>query len=127
MSLVVCSGAILKCSFGTLPSSLNVLPVYGVMGKTPIATIMDNKPFINIFPFGLCTTLSNPATAAATAAAAGVFTPAPCIPAIVAPWILGNPKILIKNFPILTMDSKLMCMWGGIIQPISPGQFQIFA
>jgi len=43
------------------------------------------------------------------------------------PWLIGNPKILVENFPALTSDSKLMCAWGGIIQIISPGQFKIQA
>ena len=41
---------------------------------------MDNKPFVNVLPFGLCTSLANPITAAQTAAALGVLTPGPCTP-----------------------------------------------
>ena len=44
---------------------------------------MDNKPFANILPFGLCTSLANPITAAQTAAALGVLTPGACTPVTV--------------------------------------------
>ena len=40
---------------------------------------MDNKPFVNILTFGICS-LANPATAALTAAALGVLTPARVFP-----------------------------------------------
>ena len=49
MSLCVCHGAVLQCPFGSNPSTLNVLPnsMTNVCNK-PMATIMDNKPFVNI-------------------------------------------------------------------------------
>ncbi len=126
MSFLVCMGANLKCSFGTTPSTLIVLP-RKVLCPMPIANIMDHVPFLNILPFGMCTTLSNPAVASATAAALGVLTPVPCVPVLQSPWIPGSPKILIQNFPALTSESKLMCMWGGVIQILSPGQMKIQA
>ena len=39
----------------------------------PAANIMDHVPMVNIMPFGMCITPSNPAVAAATAAALGVL------------------------------------------------------
>ena len=77
----VCMGALLQCSFGVAPSSLVVLPVNKMMTSfVPAANIMDHKPMVNIMPFGMCTSPSNPVVAAATAAALGVLTPMPCIP-----------------------------------------------
>ena len=125
MALQVCGGAMLQCSFGMAPSSLMVLPLNKAITMMPLANIMDNKPFVNILPFGMCNSLSNPMVAAATAAAFGVLIPMPCIPVTVAPWVPGSPKVLIGNMPALNNTSKLMCMWGGIIQIITPGQMNI--
>ncbi|RKG64195.1 DUF4280 domain-containing protein, partial [Corallococcus exercitus] len=75
MGVQVVMGAMLQCSFGVAPSSLMVLPANRVMATTPAANIMDNKPLLNILPFGMCNSLANPMVAAATAAALGVLTP----------------------------------------------------
>jgi hypothetical protein len=122
MGFLVTAGALLTCSFGMAPSTLSVLPVNRVNVMTPAATIMDNKPFVNILPFGTCSSILNPTVAAATAAALGVLTPMPCIPVTVAPWVIGRPTILIGNFPALDKDSILMCAWAGVIQITQPGQ-----
>ncbi len=118
-------GALLKCTFGVAPSALMVLPLSRVLTAVPDANIMDNKPMMNILPFGMCLSMSNPMVAAATAAALGVPTPMPCIPATVAPWVPGAPTVLIGNLPALNNSSKLMCMWGGVIGITVPGQFTV--
>lgn len=87
-----------------------------------MANIMDNKSFVNILPFGMCSSMANPTVAAATAAALGVLTPMPCIPVTIAPWMPGSPTILVGGMPALTAQSKLMCNWGGVIQIVFPGQ-----
>ena len=115
-------GAILQCSFGVAPSSLVVLPLNRVLTGTPAANIMDNKPVVNVPPFGMCSSPANPTVAAATAAALGVLTPMPCVPVTPAPWAPGAPTVLIANMPALDNNSKLMCTWGGVIQINSPGQ-----
>jgi hypothetical protein len=120
----VSAGATLQCSFGAAPSTLAVIP-----SGTPIqaagplaATIMDYAPMVNIPPFGLCSSPSNPTVAAATAAASGVLTPMPCIPVIPAPWSPGASTILISNLPALTPSSTCNCAWAGVISILSPGQ-----
>ncbi|HQN19218.1 MAG TPA: DUF4280 domain-containing protein [Syntrophobacteraceae bacterium] len=125
MGLIVTGGASIQCSFGVAPSVLMVLPACKVTVSLFVATIMDNKPFVNIMPFGMCTTLSNPTVAAATAAALGVLTPMPCVPVTVAPWIPGKPTVLVGSFPALTDSSILMCMWGGVIKINTAGQFKV--
>ncbi|HEX9060535.1 MAG TPA: DUF4280 domain-containing protein [Clostridia bacterium] len=125
MGFCVCGGATLQCSFGLAPGTLMVLPENRVVASMPIATIMDNKPMLNILPFGMCQSLANPTVASATAAALGVLTPMPCIPLTVAPWMPGSPTVMIGNFPALNNSSKLMCSWGGIIQVANPGQANI--
>lgn len=125
MGMQVCMGAMLQCSFGVAPSALAVLPANRTLTGAPAANIMDNKPFVNIPPFGMCNSPSNPTVAAATTAALGVLTPMPCIPVTVAPWVVGAPTVLIGNMPALNNSAKLMCTWGGVIQIVNPGQFTV--
>lgn len=125
MGFCVCGGAMISCSFGAAPSVLNVLPKNKVISNMPIANIMDNVPMVNVAPFGMCSSIANPTVAAATAAALGVLTPMPCIPVTTAPWMPGSPTVLIANMPALNQSSKLMCMWGGVIQVTNPGTTNI--
>jgi len=127
MGIQVVNGAILQCSFGLTPSSLIVIPKGLPTSATGLlaGTIMDNVPIANIPPFGLCTSPANPAVIAATAAALGVPTPMPCIPVTPAPWVTGSPTVLINNVPALNQTSKCMCIWGGVIQIVFPGQMPV--
>ena len=125
MGMLVCGGANIQCTFGAAPSVLNVLPQAKVMNVMAAATIMDNKPIVNITPFGMCTSMSNPMVAAATAAALGVLTPMPCIPVTTAPWAPGSPTVMIGDNPALNNSSKLMCAYGGVISVNVPGQTTI--
>lgn len=112
--------AVCQCSFGTTPATLLVSSQSSVMAlKQPAATVMDNQ-----FPtFGMCSNPANPAVASATAAALGVLTPAPCVPACSAPWAPGCPTVMICGKPALSSTSTLMCSYpGGVIaikQPIA--------
>jgi hypothetical protein len=123
MPLQVCMGAMMQCSFGMAPSSLVVLPTNRVMtNMVPDANIMDHIPMVNIMPFGMCMSPANPTVAAATAAALGVLTPMPCIPATPVPWVAGAPTVLLGNFPSLDNVSQLMCMWAGVITFVDAGE-----
>jgi hypothetical protein len=125
MPMQVCAGAMLQCSFGIAPSALVVLlPINRVVATAPAANIMDHIPMANIMPFGMCCCPANPTVAAATAAAMGVLTPMPCIPATPAPWVPGALTVLIGNQPALDNTSTLLCAWGGIIAVAEPGQMQ---
>jgi hypothetical protein len=125
MGMLICMGAMMECSFGAAPSSLVVPPVSQVLTGTPAATIMDNVPMENVPSFGMCMSIANPEVASETAAALGVLTPAPCIPLLPAPWVVGAPTVLIGNFPALDDAAKLMCAWGGVIQITAPGEFTV--
>lgn len=125
MGKLVCSGAMLQCSFGMAPGTLNVLPLNRTMSGAPAANIMDNVPMLNIMPFGMCQSPGNPMVAAATAAAMGVLTPMPCIPMPAAPWMPGSPTVMIANMPALNDGCKLLCNWGGLIEVSMPGQFTV--
>jgi len=122
MGLPVVSGALITCSFGLAPSSLVVLPDKRVLVESrPVATTLDNKPFVNIPPFGLCTSLANPITAAQTAAALGVLTPGVCTPVIVAPWLPGAPTALSGPAPTAHQGCQCMCAYGGVVTVVNPG------
>lgn len=122
MGQPVTSTAVLMCSFGAAPSTLNVLPLNRVtMEGKPAANIMDHKPFLNIMPFGVCMSLANPITAAQTTAALGVLTPGACTPMTAAPWVPGSPTVMVANMPALNNSSKCMCSYGGVIQVSFPG------
>lgn len=128
MSLCVCTGALMKCAFGTVPVPFNALPVSRVMvSGRPAGAAADMAPIVNIPPFGLCQSLANPMVAAATAAALGVLTPMPCIPVPAGGWLNTAPKLLIGGQPALTDGSKLMCAWGGAVTVQFPGQVQVTA
>lgn len=127
MSVLVCGGAQLQCSFGLAPSNLNIAPKNGVMCGQPVACITDNVPMTNIAPFGMCSSMNNPAVSAATAAALGVLTPQPCTPVIASPWSKPSDNIFLGSFPAITNDSTLMCNYGGLIKLMSPGQMNVRA
>jgi hypothetical protein len=122
----VSMGAMLQCTFGAAPSQLVVLPVNQVMGEgPPAANIMDHIPMVNIMPFGVCSSLANPEVASATAAALGVLTPMPCIPATMSPWVTGAPTVLLGNQPSLDNISKCLCNWGGVVTIVDPATVNV--
>ena len=126
MPMQVCMGASMMCTMGMAPSSLVVLPINRVMtDEVPDANIMDYIPLVNIMPFGMCMSPANPMVAAATAAAMGVLTPMPCIPATTSPWVPGAPTVLLGNMPTLDNTSMNMCMWAGVITFVTPGEFTV--
>ncbi len=125
MAQVTVMTAQLMCTMGVAPSVLQVLPLNRTQcGKQVAANIMDSKPMVNIMPFGMCISPANPAVAAATAAALGVLTPMPCIPNTVAPWVPGSPTVMLAGAPVLNSTSTCMCLWGGSISIVMPGQLQ---
>ena len=126
MPLQVCATAVMMCSFGMAPSNLMVLPLNRVMTNSQFdANIMDHIPMVNIMPFGMCMSIANPVVASATAAALGVLTPMPCIPATTTPWVTGAPTVLLGNMPTLDNTHILNCMWLGIITFTTPGEFTV--
>ena len=122
MPLPLVAGAQTMCSFGMAPSTLMVTPEKRLLVENrPVANILDQKPFVNILPFGLCTSLANPITAAQTAAALGVLTPGTCTPVTVGPWIPGAPTALSGPAPTAHQGCQCMCAYGGVITVINPG------
>ena len=114
MGQLVVSGAVISCSFGTAPASLNV--------TSQTKCLIQGKP-INIPPFGMCISMANPQVAAATAAALGVLTPCPCTLVAAGTWISNKPDCLISGIPCLDSGSTLTCAFGaGMISVGMPAQ-----
>ncbi len=129
MPFHVCNGATLKCDFAVPPgiSTLVVLPINRMLtSDQPAANINDHIPMLNIMPFGMCMSPSNPAFIAATAAALGTPTPVPCIPATPAPWVPGavSPPVMLADMPVLDDISMLQCILGGTITIVYPGEIK---
>jgi len=108
------AGSLLTCTQGAAPSALTVVVPTTTAQGPPAANIMDYAPMTNIPTFGMCMSPLNPTVAAATAAALGVLTPMPCIPATT-PWTPGVPTVLVRNSPALDAASKCLCAYGGQI------------
>ncbi|HEY3736505.1 MAG TPA: DUF4280 domain-containing protein [Jatrophihabitans sp.] len=111
---IVHNGALVMCSFGLAPATLIVPSPTVVAQGTPAADITCCGP-ANIPTFGMCTSLSNPTVASATAAALGVLTPMPCVP-VLTPWKPGSPTVQIGGKPALTATCTSQCAYGGVIQ-----------
>ena len=124
----VCSGAMMRCTMGSSPAKLTVLPLRTVfLAGQPQANISDHKSMVNLAPFGVCRSLGFPPTASATAAAHGHLTPMPCVHNTPAPWFVGKMDTFIKGQPALLQSCKCQCMWGGTISLINNGQVAIGA
>ncbi|QTL98128.1 DUF4280 domain-containing protein [Iocasia frigidifontis] len=104
--LYVCHGAILKCSKGTVPCTLNVIDKHQVYLKSkPIATVDDSKP-VNISSFATCKRHDSP----------------PCTPKLSGKWKGGKESVLVHGVPVLLKTSTIKCAYGGTITIINPGQ-----
>ena len=122
----VVEGAMISCDMALVPAPMPlncaVPPTLVTAGGLPAATIMHFAPMVNIPTFGMCNSPSNPEVIAATAAALGVHTPMPCVPATVAPWDPPAEMVTIRGMPALTQAATCMCMWEGTISIEEAGQ-----
>lgn len=125
MGQLVVTGAMMQCSFGATLTFMGSAENKTNACSVPAATIMDNVPFKNLIPAGVCTSMANPSVASATAAAWGVLTPMPCVPVFPAPWTPGSATVMISNKPALNNTCTLTCSYGGIISITYPGQVQV--
>ena len=120
---IIGASSTIECTFGTAPMPFMVLPTNEVTTVfMPTGVTKDHIPFVNILPFALCTSLANPAVAAATAAALGVLTPMPCTPVPTGDWVPGTPTVEIGGAPSIDETCTLSCAFGGVISFITPGQ-----
>lgn len=122
MGLLVTATAQIRCTFGSAPAVLEVAPTGVLCGGKAVATIEAIAPDANVQPFGMCSSEANPTVSDATAAADGVLTPMPCVPAVAGLWASGSPTVLVGGIPALTQPSKCLCTWGGLISILAAGQ-----
>lgn len=116
MGQVAVTGAFATCTFGVAPAAITAIPVMVTVEKKPVVRATDIAPMANVGSFGMCTTQVNPAVAAATAAALGVPTPAPCVPNVAGPWTATSPTVTVGGVPVVTSSSMCMCAWTGVIR-----------
>ncbi len=113
MRRLVLHGATLGCTHGSSTALLSIVP-----GRRPnalVATVRDHASLMNIAPFGLCSSLSNPRVAAATAAAQGNLTPQYCVPHTPGPWTQPEPAVDVDGVEALHECATCRCAWGGRI------------
>lgn len=125
MGFLTCKGAQLQCSMGTAPSSLTVIRPNIKAGGADAGNVSDFAPNVNVMPFGMCNSTTNPQVISATAAAQGVHTPMPCVPVTTAPWSPGATKVKIVGQAALDDGSTAMCTWNGSISIKSAGQTKV--
>jgi hypothetical protein len=126
MGLLTCTGANMSCTMGLSPAVFSATTRPVTTAGVPAGNLSDHVPMLNIAPFGLCRSPSNPVVAAATAAASSP-TPIPqsCIPATAAPWSPGSSAVLLASMPALNNSSTLTCLWGGTISLVDAGQVAV--
>jgi hypothetical protein len=118
--MLLTEGAILTCSMGTEPSQLGILPdIENLMaGRPTFAKYTDTKPYINLKPFGRCTSLANPAVGGSISAHLTGQGSAPCTPNPITPWLPA---------PTTTMGCSVLCAFGGMIKCIAPAAAMVEA
>ncbi len=122
MGIAVVAGATVLCPFGTTPANLVVTSQSTLLAEgKPVATIADTS-VANIPTCGMCSSLAKPQVAPAAAAALGVLTPQPCVPAIAGTWIAVQTKCIVGGKPCLTNEATAICSYGGTLSITNAGQ-----
>lgn len=119
MGKLVCTGASLQCSFGTTPATFSASSAD--VSATAAAGVVNDTSAANVPAFGMCTSMSNPQVASATAANQNVLTPQPCQP-VLAPWMPGSSGVTVDGAAALDDASTCSCSWGGTVSVGSAGQ-----
>ncbi|MDR2732024.1 MAG: DUF3289 family protein [Fibromonadaceae bacterium] len=130
MEYYVNKRAKLKCPWGSEQPELEVVHIGDpvILCGELMANIADNKPMANIKPFGQCSSLANPAVAAATSANYGRLQKMPCVPITPSPWLGGKMDLIINGSPALLSTCKCACSWsnGRLIEIADPGQDSVY-
>ncbi|KOY15753.1 DUF4280 domain-containing protein [Paenibacillus xylanivorans] len=149
----VVHGAYAQCTFGTRPARLVIPASHGdYIHEQPQLNVNDFLSMTNIRPFGLCTSLSNPAVQAEMKAIVDAVQPpkqdigwfkslftkeedvpleelpppecvAMCTPQIIAPWLDGKDDVKVSTGDALLNTCKNFCICGrGDITIVHNGQ-----
>jgi Domain of unknown function (DUF4280) len=116
---LVCTGATLKCSFGTVLATFTATAAK-VSAGAPAGVVTDTST-ANVRAFGLCQSPNNPQVQAASEAV-GALTPQPCQPVLVGDWTPGSAQVTVGATAALDRDSQCSCAWGGAITVADAGQ-----
>ena len=142
-------GAYLRCSCGTHTRKLNLPFSHGsYIGNVeyPLMNAMDNVPGEgsgNISPFGICQSQACPNNLGTILLKSEKVDPVtgqlhpvytednvkgpPCMAIIVGPWQNTHPETMIgaageTQYEAITVGSFLVCLYEGIIEPLTSGQ-----
>lgn len=119
MPNLVCTGATLQCSFGTMPATFSGTGTrVSAVGQAGVVT---DVAAANVPPFAMCMSLGNPQVAAATAAEQGVLTSQPCQP-VLSEWSPGSARVMVGGIGALDKSSQCLCNWGGVVTVTDAGQ-----
>ena len=120
MSNLVVNNSLIKCSYGAAPVPITVIPMGPpVSGQSQlVATVNDIIPMVNIKPFGICNSPSNP-----MGMGKPTFpTPCPCIPTIPSPWSPASTVLKINGQKALLKNASCKCIWSGSITVVTIAQ-----
>jgi hypothetical protein len=112
MANLVCTGATLKCSFGSTPATFSASGTETSAGGA--AGVVTDTAAANVPPFGLCSSPSNPQVAQAK-------TPQPCQP-VLSQWSPGSAHVTIGQVAALDDSSQCSCTWDGDVTVSAAGQ-----
>ncbi len=121
-----------KCSCGDkdFTQYLNVPKDHGVLfhdSEYPLMNANDHVANENILTFGRCKSISNPGGAVAEGLANAIIPfvggtllqtliGCKCEPMTLVPWIKVDEDYFIDGAPALTLESRLPCYYGGVIE-----------
>lgn len=124
MPNLVCTGATLRCSYGSATATFSATGAMVSAGAA--AGVVSDTTTANVPPFGNCTSPSNPAVNSATQAAQSPTpVPQPCMPVLTNDWTPGAAKVTVRPAAALTSSSQCSCSWNGAITVTDPGQSRV--
>lgn len=126
-----------QCSMGTMTNYLNLPEDHGVIKNDmdhPLMNANDHEPGKHVIHFGRCNSQANPGNSFNLGSALlGSLLPGStliknligcggckCTPMTFMPWVEKQKEHLLEGAPALTVDSKLMCFYGGEITILPP-------
>jgi len=123
MPNLVCTGARLRCSFGSTSATFNAGTANVSAGAT--AGVVTDTSTASVLRFGNCASMNNPQVNAATQLAGGTLTPQPCQPVLTGNWVPGSTRVKVGAAAALDGGSQCSCAWTGVITVTDAGQAKV--